>query len=272
MDLDTVRNILSRDQEEEVDEDKRLTLRLAGAAGAAALTEGTAGCATLDRAYAAHVKDQVQEDIEGLSPEETIDYFLREQRDFQDDHPYIRENSFETRISTEDGEYDVRTAVGSDIVFVDDCREINQEHVELEGADREKDYDSFTGEDMAECNGGVAFTDTAGDADYLVAEDRKDLVQGLERVLGTALSLQYEVLEGEGTSRPVARGQFIDVEDQQEEVPEEPGRYTVEITGQGGSIVAEVPASQMDAVYSELEDPWSGDYSEVNERTEIVRS
>lgn len=172
---------------DDTDTAKRATLGILGATGLAA----TSGCMTLDAIYQDSVRQRVEDDIEGLDPEETVTYFLNEQRNYED----------EEGSSVTFGSFDVEMDVGEDR------------------------YDlTITGDtpfDIAD-NELVAVRDDTGERIAL-----EDIDTAYASVLASVYETVHDVCENEYA---VARGQNIDTSATTEALGERDGSYTISLT------------------------------------------
>lgn len=168
---------------DETDHAKRKTL---GTLGAAGVTMATSGCMGMDALYQSRVKDQINEDLDGKDAEETVSYFLNEQRSYENDEgASVTYGSFDVELTEDDDGYTV-TVTGDTPFTIDE-------------------------------NGLVAVREDTGER---VDEDQ--LVADYASIASSIYETVYEVCE-EG--KPVARGQYIDTSDASEELGGKHGTY-----------------------------------------------
>lgn len=212
---------------------RRTFLKGIGAAGVAALS----GCATLDGAYGAHVEDGIEEDLSGLGPEETAEYFLMEQRDLDEAgaaEQGLLTGPIDVEIDGDGDSYDLTTTIDTHLTVVDDETTEDELHEAAAG----RTYRSIVDGDevIPRPDDITAYLIDDEEAEIYVATSEEDVTDALTQQFLEGVMLPYRALEGEGTNRPVARGQFIDTGI---EMDAEPGTYTATVTADGAELSME---------------------------------
>lgn len=172
---------------DDTDTAKRATLGLIGATGLAA----TSGCLTMDALYKDSIRQRVEDDIDRLTPEATVDYFLNEQRNYEDKNgSSVTFGSFDVDMTIQDDSYDVE--IVGDTPF--------------EKAD----------------NGLVAVRDDTGERVPV-----EDIDQTYASVVASIYKTVHDVCENEYA---VARGQNIDTSATTEQLGDRDGSYTISLS------------------------------------------
>lgn len=238
---------------------RRKFLQAAGASTAAALS----GCMGLDSLYGSHVAGNIESDIEGLTPEETAEYFMNEQRSFDeiDDKEGLMSDQVHVSYEEEDGEYDVQVTMPTNLNTVDDH----------EDAER---YEEVTGENFHEEMVGPAPEDSLffmeGDDEVYHATSTEEVLRDLSYHLVEGAELPYRVFEGEGTDRPVARGQFIENGSVLESVDAEPGTFEVRLLTDDGMIKTSYEEDDLEEMLDHRQEITTSDMEFVEDNWEII--
>jgi len=171
---------------------KKVVAALTGAGAAS-----SAGCIT---GYGNMVKNSIEDDIEGLNPEKAAEYFLNEQRSFDNVNGTSGLMADEVQVNySKDGDsYSLEVVMPTNLTIVDSAEE-GQAYHEATGNEF---YDSMVS-DAPENT--VAFFENH-DGETFSATSQEELVRSMDYQLLEGAELPYRVFNGEGTNRPVARG------------------------------------------------------------------
>lgn len=172
---------------DDTDTTKRATLGILGATGLAA----TSGCMTLDAMYRDSIRQQINDDIEGLDPEETVTYFVNEQRNYEDEEgSSVTFGSFDVDMEIDEDSYDVEIVGDTPFEIAD--------------------------------NGLAAVRDDTGE---------RVAVEDLEHTYASVLASVYETVHNVcKKDYAVARGQNIDTSETKDELGDRDGSYTIRLT------------------------------------------
>lgn len=238
--------------------ERRRLLEVAGASAAAALS----GCMGVDRMYGDYVSGNIESDIEDMSPEEAAEYFLNEQRDFDEIGGVegLMTDQVHVNYDVETGEYDVRVTFPSNLEMVKD----------YEDAER---YEEATGDTFQEEMVGADPEDSLFFMDngqkVYQATSAEQALRDLSYHLAEGAELPYRVFEGKGTDRPVARGEFIDNEAIREQVSGNTGQIEVRILTEEGMIRASYDEQDLDEMLDQRHEITSSDMDFIEGNWEI---
>lgn len=225
------------------------------------------GCATLDGAYQAQVENGIEEDLDGLDPEETAEYFLNEQRDLDEAgaaEQGLLDGPIDVEI-TEDGDsYDLTTTIETHLTIVDD--DTTREQLNEVAAGRQYRSIDDGDEVIPRPDDVTAYLIDDENAEIYVATSEDELTDALTQQFLEGVMLPYRALEGEGTDRPVARGQFIDTG---VEMDAGPDTYTTTVIADGAELSIEYTEEDRTDTLDRRQHITTGDHQFVHGNVEL---
>lgn len=236
---------------------------LAKAAGVTGAISSTAGCATPDALYGDMVKDNIEEDIEGMGPEQAAEYFLNEQRSFDEvnETSGLIADEIHANYSEDGDSYSAEIVMPTNLTVVDSAEEAQA----YQKATGNEFYDSIVSEAPEDT---VAFFENQ-DGETFSATSEEELVRAMDYQLLEGAELPYRVFNGEGTDRPVARGEFIDNDQIREQLPDQMDEISVKVLAGDNTVAAEYTQEELEEVLEHGQELFKSDMDFVEGNVEI---